>query len=277
MFEFYPPNAKSDIDSPIAMSEKNAPNQSMVKNPKSIPTTRPLLFQSSNGTGAYPMINSTAAITPTSVTGHDTPRRYGARMTSVKNTSMPAKKSASTVASRLVVQTRHFLISIEFISQSVRHAKPALSSNQPLTPIKDDHMTNPPSSPLPRTKCFNTTLQLSHRSLFLLYIKNQKKSKSKTKDSPPIPQTLRPTRQTKQTKALRLHLNRDIELLRDRIRPKGNATHGPQEHHGRWEALGRFGAVVADYLRDQLDAPAYRADCAQDVGRGGDGGLGGHS
>ena len=57
------------------MSEKKAPNQSIVKNPKSIPTTRPLLFHSSKGTGMYPMMSSTAAITPMSVTGQETPRR----------------------------------------------------------------------------------------------------------------------------------------------------------------------------------------------------------
>ncbi|KAL9068141.1 MAG: hypothetical protein Q9161_006385 [Pseudevernia consocians] len=115
------------LNSPIAISEKKAPNQSIVKNAKSIPTTRPLLFQSSKGTGVYPMINSTAARTPTSVTGHDTPRRYGPRMMSVRNTSMPAKKSASTVASRVVVQTRHFL--------NLESAKPSGKKTRRFPPV----------------------------------------------------------------------------------------------------------------------------------------------
>lgn len=55
------------------------------------------------------MINSTAASTPTRVTGHETPRRYGPRITKISKTSMPAKKSASVEASNVVVQTRHFL------------------------------------------------------------------------------------------------------------------------------------------------------------------------
>ena len=109
MHQSHLPNARNNFTSPIAMSEKKAPSQSIVKNPKSMPTTRPLLFHNSNGTGVYPIIKSTAATTPTSVTGHDTPRRYGARMTNIKSASMPAKKSASAVASRVVVQTRHLL------------------------------------------------------------------------------------------------------------------------------------------------------------------------
>lgn len=105
---------------------------------------------------------------------------------------------------------------------------------------------------------------------------NQRGAEKRKKNSPPIPQTLRPARQTQQAKKLRLDLNRDVELLRDGIRAEGDPAHGPQEHHGRGQTLGRFGAVVADDLRDQLDAPAYGADCAEDVGGGGDGGLGGH-
>lgn len=35
----------------IAIKEKNAPRQSMVKKPKSIPTTRPLRLRISKGTG----------------------------------------------------------------------------------------------------------------------------------------------------------------------------------------------------------------------------------
>ena len=73
-----------------------------------------------------------------------------------------------------------------------------------------------------------------------------------------------------------MHLDRDVELLRDRVRPKGNPAQRPQEHHGRGETFGRFGAVVAHDLGDQLDAPAYGADGAEDVGGGGDGGLGSH-
>lgn len=104
----------------MAISEKKAPNQSIVRNPKSIPTTRPLLFRSSNGTGAYPAISSTAASTPTSVTGHETPRRYGPRITNTRSTSIPAKMSASAIASNVVVQTRHFLYQYNGISKAIK-------------------------------------------------------------------------------------------------------------------------------------------------------------
>ena len=198
------PKQRDNTDSPSAMSEKKAPNQSIVRNPKSIPTTRPLLFQSSNGTGKYPMIKSTAATTPTSVTGHDNPRRYGARMTRVKSTSMPAKKSARTVARSVVVQIRHFLILIQDISQSEQQKT---FSNTPAH--SHQHSPRPPNPPPfpplmarrinPKTHSANS---LSPRSP--LSRKLRKKGKkgehpsisSPGKNSPPIPQTLRPTRQT---------------------------------------------------------------------------------
>lgn len=95
-------------------------------------------------------------------------------------------------------------------------------------------------------------------------------------DSPPIPQTLRPTNQTQQTKALRLHLDRDVEVLGDRIRAERHPARRPQEHHDRREPLGVFSAIVGHDLRDELDAPEYGADGAKDVGGEGDGGLGSH-
>ena len=92
---------------PSAIKEKNAPNQSIVKKTKSIPTTRPLLFKISNGTGTYPTISNTAATTPTSATGHETPRLTGPRITSINKTSTPAKKMPIAVVSKVVVQMRH--------------------------------------------------------------------------------------------------------------------------------------------------------------------------
>ena len=115
--------------------------------------------------------------------------------------------------------------------------------------------------------------------LSLFYQKRTKKkteNKNKKNPSPPIPQTLRPTRQTQHAKTLRLHLNRDIEPLRNRIRAKGHPARRPQEHHGGRQAFGRLGAVVAPDLGHELDAPEDGADCAEDGGGGGDGRLGGH-
>ena len=100
--------------------------------------------------------------------------------------------------------------------------------------------------------------------------------RKKTINLPPIPQTLRPTQQTQQAKTLRLHLNRDIEFLRNRICAKRHPARRPEEHHRSRQSLCRFGTVVAPDLRHELEAPAYCADGAKDVGGSRDGVLGGH-
>lgn len=70
-----------------------------------------------------------------------------------------------------------------------------------------------------------------------------------------ISQTLPPTSKTQAAETLRLDLDRDIEVLHHRIHAKGHAADGPEEHHQRWQAFGALGAVVAPYLRCELDAP----------------------
>lgn len=200
------PGANNGFNSPIAISEKKAPNQSIVKNQKSMPTTRPLLFHSSKGTGTYPMINSTAASPPTSVTGHDTPRRYGARIMKISNTSRPAKESASTTASKVVVQTRHFLVPINTVQPNdLATTRPALSRSLAFFL----HPKDRPTPPLQTNMIPNKNL-------------------------PAISQTLRPAHQTQRTETLWLDLNRDVEILHDRIHTKRHPTQRPQEHHGRW-------------------------------------------
>lgn len=76
---------------------------------------------------------------------------------------------------------------------------------------------------------------------------------------------LRPAHQAQQAEELWLYLNGDVEVLDDGVDAKRNPSEGPEEHHGGGETFRRLRAVIADDLRDQLDAPAYRADCAQDV------------
>ena len=103
------------------------------------------------------------------------------------------------------------------------------------------------------------------------------KKRKKRKNSPPIPQTLCPTQKTQRAKALRLHLDRHVEPLGNRISAKGHPAQAPEEHHGGGQAFGRLGAVVAPDLGHELDAPADGADGAEDGGGRGDGaGLRGH-
>lgn len=70
-----------------------------------------------------------------------------------------------------------------------------------------------------------------------------------------ISQTLAPTNKTQAAKTMRLDLDWDIELLHNRVHAEGYAADGPEEHHQRGQAFGALGAVVAPYLRCELDAP----------------------
>ena len=72
---------------------------------------------------------------------------------------------------------------------------------------------------------------------------------------PSISQTLPPTDQAQTAKTLWLDLDRDVEILHDRVHAEGDAAQRPQEHHKRWKAFGVFRPVVAPYLRNELDAP----------------------
>lgn len=70
-----------------------------------------------------------------------------------------------------------------------------------------------------------------------------------------ISQTLPPTHKAQAAEKVRLDLNRDIEVLHNCIHAKGHAADGPEEHHQRGQAFGALGAVIAPYLRCELDAP----------------------
>ena len=213
-------------------------------------------------------------------------------MMSVRKTSIPAKMRAMVVARRVVVQIRHFLVVLMGVSAGLIMYEKSLSVplHQVCTTIENfaSHKTSVfflflfnHQQPLPTKFSRSLSLPSVPRKTETSQTKettpsNSNLNKGPRRYVPSIPQTLSPTHQTQQTEALRLHLNRDVKFLRNRIRAKGDPARRPQKHHGRREAFGRFGAVVAPDLGHELDAPAYGADCAEDVGRGWDGGLGGH-
>lgn len=82
---------------------------------------------------------------------------------------------------------------------------------------------------------------------------------------PSIYQALAPAHAAKKAEALRLHYQRNIEVLRYGIRAERHAAHRPQEHHGRGQAFCTLRTVVSKYLRHELDTPAHGSDRAQDV------------
>jgi hypothetical protein len=94
---------------PRDISEKKAPNQSIVKNKRSIPTILPLRFTSSNGIGRYPAINSRNAIIPMSRTGHDTPFEYDLRITNTNRTCNAAKMAQRIAHASIAFHLGHLL------------------------------------------------------------------------------------------------------------------------------------------------------------------------
>lgn len=66
---------------------------------------------------------------------------------------------------------------------------------------------------------------------------------------------------------------RYVEILHNGIYPKRDTTQCPKKHHARRHAVSCFGTPICPYLRYELDTPENCANCAEDSGRYGDGGL----
>ena len=95
-----PPSGSNVFCVITPISEKKAPSQSTVRNPKWIPTTLPPLFHSSAYGGNSPAPNKMAATTPMTMTGHSTPRSYTGRIVSIRSTSTLANIIPTPIAIR---------------------------------------------------------------------------------------------------------------------------------------------------------------------------------
>jgi len=90
---------------------------------------------------------------------------------------------------------------------------------------------------------------------------------------PSINHTLAPSSHTQRAKALRLHLQRHVKVLRDRVHAEWKTGDGPQEKHCRGYPLSGFGFPVGPDLGCHLYTPEDCTDGTENVGGNGDGGL----